>query len=161
MTRYYFWIGYNQETEKYQIASTPCIKLECGDSFNLQMISDCHFNGRIKLGDQINIKLISYPCTRKIREIQQIILNHMNTQNKDANVLIEKEINIQLPSFVNDFHNSSSNDVQFNMEDFNVCRPYSHIRIKNGNFNINLNYHSKTDNTKESFYTFSHPFIKM
>ena len=163
MTRYYFWIGYNFETEEYNIAGAPCIRLDDVDGhFSLQLIRDSHFSKKIELGSRIKIHLVSIPSNGTPRQAQQAILNHLNTENHNNDVTIEKSIDILLPEKVNDFHSSEPLDsVRYDISNFDIGREFSNLKIIAGDFEITLNHHKPRSSDEEDYFFYSHPFIRM
>ena len=163
MTRKYYWISYNTETESYQTSGAPCVQTEVTSStINLSIIRDLHFSGRISLGDTIKIKLVSVPNMRDV-EARFVILNHFNTDNDNNDVKIEKDIEIPIPQSINQMIDSLPSDSWFfDTREFDSSSTYSTIRIVSGDFSMNLNfYNSSTSEEERKFFYYSHPNINL
>lgn len=158
MTRFYYWIGYNRNEDKYQIACVPCVNTDMEERFSLQILRDSDFSAKINLGERISIKLVSYPSSMGKSIAETNILRHMNTEYEDENIVIEKEIEITLPDKVSDMIESvvSENMLYYDTTYFNETCNYSSLKINDGSFSLTLTH----INTSEGeYYYYSHPTI--
>lgn len=154
MTRYYFWISYDKETQKYAISGNQCIENRSNNRLELYLLRDVDFSYIVKFDEKVKLYLVSYDTNRAIIAYDEILKSF----NQERNPLVKTEYTIEfkIPKNINSFEGDDT--MKYDMSNFSLSRSHSKITVSKENFSINLVY-KKGNGDEKSYMYFTHPRV--
>lgn len=162
MSLLYYWIRYNKESKKYQIAAAPCAVIVDGTVTHVSLVRDIQFCGKINFGEDLELKLVCIPQMNHFKA-QRMILDHFNEINTSDQIISVDHHSIAIPSSIDEMIKSQPSDQSY-FDTVNYTSNFSHscIRATTSNFSINLRVCDDGEEDEHeastSYLYFSHPY---